>query len=159
MRFYSLDNYIFPIKKYDLVASLEVIEHIPNVQETIHKMSMSINKGGLMFLTTPNYNSFEQRVFKGKWRLFCPPEHINYFTKKTLSGILSKNGLKPISFEDEFVFSFTLGIRNKLSKILPFSIIKLITNLKKFLIYDLLNNILRFTGFEGGKMIVIARKI
>ncbi len=73
--------------------------------------------------------------------------------------MLSKNGLKVISFEDEFVFSFTLGVRSKLSRILPFSIIKLFTNVKKILIYDLLNKILRFAGFEGGKMTVIARKI
>ena len=159
VNYYSLDSFIFPIKKYDFVASLEVIEHIPNVQETIEKMSKSINQGGVMFLTTPNYNSFEQRVFKGKWRLFCPPEHINYFTKKTLSRMLSQNGLKVISIEDEFVFSFTMGVRSKLSRILPFSVIRLLTNVKKLLIYDFLNKMLRFVGFEGGKMTVIARKV
>ena len=157
--FYPLDEFIFPVKKYDLVASLEVIEHIPNVQKIVKKMSESINQGGIIFLTTPNYNSFEQRVFKKNWRLFCPPEHINYFTKKTLSNILNENGLKVISFNDEFVFSFTLGIRNKLSGIVPFSIIKLLTNMKKFLIYDLLNKVCRFIRFEGGKMTVIASKI
>ena len=54
-----------------------------------------------------------------------------------------------MSFEDEFVFSFTLGVGNQLSRILPFSIIKLSVNVKKTIIYDLLNKILRFTWFEG----------
>ena len=56
-----------------------------------------------------------------------------------------------MSFEGEFVFSFTLGAGYQLSRILPFSIIKLSVNVKKTIIYDLLNKILRFTWFEGKK--------
>jgi len=155
--FNILDNFVF--KKYDIIISLEVIEHIPNVHEVIQKMSNSLNQDGLIFITTPNYNSFEQRVFKENWRLFCPPEHINYFTKNTLIEILVQNGLEILQCEDEFVYSLSLGIRKKLSNTIPFLFIKLLTKLKKLLIYKILNRILRVLGFEGGKITIIAKKI
>jgi len=146
-------------KRYDLIAMLEVIEHIPDVQNVIEDLSKSAEIGGIMFVTTPNYNSFEQRIFRGSWRLFCPPEHINYFTKRTLSQMLIDNGWEILKVDDEFVFSFTIGLRKKLSGVAPFFFIRMISWVKKTTVYSLFNYALRLLGFEGGKITLIARKL
>jgi len=158
VNFYTLNNFDNK-KKYALIAMLEVVEHIPHVEEILKELSVSIETGGILFITTPNYNSFEQRVFKESWRLFCPPEHINFFTKKTLADLLLDCGWEVVKETDEFVFSFSLGIRKKLSKFMPFFLIRAIGWLKKILVYTVFNSILKFIGYEGGKMTMIAKKI
>ena len=121
VNFNTLDNFDNQ-KKYDLIAMLEVIEHIPHVEEILKGLSFNVETGGILFITTPNYNSFEQRLFKGSWRLFCPPEHINFFTKKTLADVLIDCGWEVVKETDEFIFSFSFGIRKKLSKICAVSL-------------------------------------
>ena len=156
--FYTLDERNLQ-KKYDLIAMLEVVEHIPDVQNIIKELSLNVEVGGILFITTPNYNSFEQRVFKESWRLFCPPEHINFFTEKTLSQMLTDSGWEILKVDDQFIFSFTIGLRKKLSGVVPFFFIRMISWVKKILVYSIFNSALRLLGFEGGKITLIARKL
>ena len=145
-------------KKYNLISMLEVVEHIPDVQITIKELTAKLEDNGFIFITTPNYNSFEQRFYKNKWRLFCPPEHINFFTKHSLIKLLEDHGYEVIKIDDEFVFSFSFGFRKLISNKCPLFLIKIISNLKQFLVYKILNILLRLLGFEGGKVTVIAQK-
>lgn len=155
--YYSSEDFYLK-QKYDLISMLEVIEHIPNLEDVFKRVSQTLRDDGLIFITTPNYNSFEQRFFKDKWRMFCPPEHINFFTKKTASDFLIKNNYEIISINDEFIFSFSLNLRKSMSSFASNEIISLLTSLKKLLVYNLFNKFLRFIGFDGGKLTIIARK-
>ena len=45
-------------EKYDLIIMRGVIEHIPNFEEIIKKLSKCVNKNGLFYITaTPNSNN------------------------------------------------------------------------------------------------------
>ena len=154
VEFYSTSDYEKDFN-FDCIVSLEVLEHIPNPEETVKYFKNNLRDGGILFLSVPNYNSFEQRVFKSNWRLWCPPEHINYFTIKSLSKLLVKNGFKIEFSETKFVYSFSFGIREKVKSRV---IVKILTQIKKYIYYKIPNIILKIIGYQGGKLILIAKK-
>jgi 2-polyprenyl-3-methyl-5-hydroxy-6-metoxy-1,4-benzoquinol methylase len=45
----------FPDKSFDIVVSCETIEHLPDPLQGLKEMSRVCRKGGLLYLTTPNY--------------------------------------------------------------------------------------------------------
>ncbi len=82
--------------EFDVITSFEVIEHINNPQEEIKNISSILSKGGLFYLTTPNFNSWSSRNLKSNWQQIHYPEHLSYYTVQTLSFLLSNFGLQPV---------------------------------------------------------------
>jgi hypothetical protein len=46
----------------------------------------------LLFITTPNCNSFDARLFGQFWHAYDPPRHLTVFTVRTLEQLLKKSG-------------------------------------------------------------------
>lgn len=84
--------------EFDIVTSFEVLEHINNPNEEIEEFKKLLRKGGLFYCTTPNFNSIMRYVLKEKYNVITYPEHLSYYTKKTLSRLLINNGFKRVKF-------------------------------------------------------------
>ena len=79
---------------FDVITSIEVIEHINNpITETknIHKL---LRKGGLFYFTTPNFNALSRLYLKEKYNVICYPEHLCYYTPSTIKKLMKKVGFK-----------------------------------------------------------------
>ena len=83
-------------KKFDLVILSEVIEHTNDPENLIDAISKLQNKHGLIYITTPNYNSLESKILKSDYGIFTYPEHLSYFTVNTLDFLLQRKGYKKI---------------------------------------------------------------
>lgn len=81
---------------FDVIVSSEVIEHINNPLEEINLFNLFLRKGGLLYITTPNFNSIERYILKGKYNVIQYPEHLCYYTPKTINLLLTKNGFKKL---------------------------------------------------------------
>lgn len=86
----------FTPNSFDIITSFEVIEHINNPSEEIHNYFKLLRKGGLFYCTTPNFNSLSRSILKEKWNTICYPEHLSYYTPKTLSNLLKLNDFSTI---------------------------------------------------------------
>jgi len=90
-------------KQYDLVMLRGVIEHFRDPISVFKKCSEIIKPGGYLFLTaTPAGDSFAFEVYREKWSLFVPLEHIHFFTVKLLDKVLSKFGFSQISHSYQY---------------------------------------------------------
>ena len=90
-------------KKYDLVMLRGVIEHFRDPISVFNKCSEIINPGGYLFLTaTPAGDSFAFDIYREKWSLFVPLEHIHFFTIKLLDQVLNKNNFSQISHHYQY---------------------------------------------------------
>lgn len=69
--FYNIDlNTKFEFKnKYDFIFAIEIIEHLENPFQFIKQMKKQLNPGGIIFLSTPNVNSFFDRIHYFFYRL------------------------------------------------------------------------------------------
>jgi 2-polyprenyl-3-methyl-5-hydroxy-6-metoxy-1,4-benzoquinol methylase len=81
-------------ESFDIVTSFEVIEHIYNPREEVKNINQVLRKGGLFYFTTPNFNAIERFILKEQYNVIQYPEHLSYYTKKTIHYLLTKNGFQ-----------------------------------------------------------------
>lgn len=79
---------------FDVITSFEVIEHINNPLKEIPIIYGMLRENGLFYCTTPNFNSILRFYFKGDFDIINYPEHLSYYTRKTINNLLTSNGLK-----------------------------------------------------------------
>lgn len=80
--------------QFDVITSFEVIEHLNTPNEELELVNKVLRKGGLFYLTTPNFNALSRHILKEKWNVIDYPEHLSYYTPKTIHFLLNKFGFK-----------------------------------------------------------------
>ena len=80
--------------KYDLITMNQVIEHFTNPTHVINRCKQLLNDSGLLYVATPNIDSYVSKIRKQEFDYLMPPEHLSYFNKTTLTNLLEKNGFK-----------------------------------------------------------------
>lgn len=81
----------------DVVVMLDVVEHLPDPNEVLALASQSLRTGGALMLTTGDFGSAMSRLMGPKWRLMTPPQHLFFFTAKSMHAMLARHGLKVVS--------------------------------------------------------------
>lgn len=79
---------------FDVVTSFEVMEHINNPREELEIIKKILRKGGALYITTPNFNGLSRRYRAENWSELCYPEHLTYYTAKTLSRVVKSFGFR-----------------------------------------------------------------
>ena len=83
---------------FDMIMMRGTIEHIPDPDSAIKKVSEFLKLGGYYYIcATPNGDSFAAELYRDKWTLYHPVQHIYHFSPKTLSSICSRFGLKLVA--------------------------------------------------------------
>lgn len=109
-------------QKFDCIISTQVIEHVYHPQEFIHHLLKHLKPGGKMIVATPNMGSFWRYLMGHRWPSFKIPEHVLYFDRQSLSGLMERVGLvgiKPLPYPHAFPVSL---IAAKLNVSLPSSL-------------------------------------
>jgi SAM-dependent methyltransferase len=81
---------------FDVVYCSEVIEHVLRPVDLLREVARVLRSGGLLYLTTPNFDSLSRRLLGARWRVLCQ-EHICYFTPRVLTRALESAGLRPLT--------------------------------------------------------------
>jgi SAM-dependent methyltransferase len=85
----------YPDRRFDLVVSLEVVEHLPAPLAHLTELCRVTRPEGLLLLTTPNFFGISGRWLGARWRVVSP-EHLGYFTLSTLSSTLRRAGYQSV---------------------------------------------------------------
>ena len=88
----ELQNIDFGNLEFDVLISIEVIEHINNPIEYLTKMNEILRPGGTIYVTTPNFNSYLRYRLKENYNVIEYPNHLGYYTKKTLGKLFNDHG-------------------------------------------------------------------
>jgi 2-polyprenyl-3-methyl-5-hydroxy-6-metoxy-1,4-benzoquinol methylase len=81
---------------FDVVYCSEVIEHLLDPSTLLREIARILRPGGLLYLTTPNFNSLSRRLLGSKWRVIGK-EHICYFTPASLAGAIREAGFRKVA--------------------------------------------------------------
>lgn len=88
----ALNRANYESESFDVITSFEVIEHINNPHEEIANFNAILRKKGLVYVTTPNFNSVSRNLLKEKWTIVEYPEHLSYYTPKTIRQVFENEG-------------------------------------------------------------------
>lgn len=110
---YENENNYFN-KKFDVIYSHGVIEHLSDPTEYFSKIKKFLNKKALLYSSTANeFNLYQLLFFLGKnnkkpknkkvspWFL-VPPEHMNYFNHKSIKKLYERFNFKIINQTSTF---------------------------------------------------------
>lgn len=89
-----LDETCFAGLAFDVVVWIEVIEHINDPNRDLAQIFRLLRPGGLLFITTPNFNSVERRLLGERFNVIDWPEHLTYYTPATLRRVLMASGFR-----------------------------------------------------------------
>lgn len=145
--FGTLEEAPFTASSFDVIRLNNIIEHIPGPSEFFTKINSLLRKGGLLVVSTPNYDSLSVLVCGKKWIYFDGQHHLFLFTPTTLKKLLAKSGFttKHIS---------TKGFHTKTGNNTSQNLIKgILLKLLKKIIFQFI----RFTK-KGHRLLVLAEK-
>lgn len=82
--------------KFDLIIFTEAIEHINDPLEFLANAYDLLNPNGLIYMTTPCITSLERILMGEKWGMIDPPEHLSYFSKRSMHSGLERSGFSKV---------------------------------------------------------------
>ena len=150
---------------FDIITSIETIEHMNNPVEDASRMAAVLRPRGLLYLTTPNFNSLSRRLLKGRWNIIEYPEHLSYYTPATITALLRGCGFERVEVQATGVSLTRLKTSLKLSAEKLISAdsgderVRVLLEESRFLrtVKRLLNHALTVSG-SGDTLKVLARK-
>ena len=97
----------FKGQQFDVVTLWHVLEHLPDLENTITAIQKLLKPNGVLIVAVPNYNSFDAKHYKRFWAAYDVPRHLWHFSQKSMSKLFSKNmkllKTKPMIFDSFYV--------------------------------------------------------
>ncbi len=81
----------YPAESFDLVVAFDTFEHIYRPLEWLEHIRRVLKPGGLIAMTTPDPSSLLARISGRGWVSFKLPEHVFYWSPKTVRRALEKD--------------------------------------------------------------------
>lgn len=80
-------------QKFSAITAWHVLEHVPNLRETLHTLKSLLDKNGTIFIAVPNYLSPDSKVYDSYWAGLDVPRHLWHFSKDSMKTLLENAGL------------------------------------------------------------------
>lgn len=101
----SLNN--FEGKQFDVVTLWHVLEHIPNLEETILELAALVKPHGTLIIAVPNFKSFDAKHYGKFWAAYDVPRHLWHFSKESMKNLFAENfhlkKIEPMIFDSFYV--------------------------------------------------------
>jgi len=95
----ELQDCTFEDESFDVIVSIECLEHLNNPNSYAEKAFQLLRTGGVFYLTTPNYNSYLRYRLGDKYDVIEYPNHLTYYTRKTLRKLFERNQFKTVKIQ------------------------------------------------------------
>jgi len=96
-------------KQYDIVVACQVIEHVRDPQEFFRTLGTIVTPGGVIVVTTPNYDTWWRRLMGSAWIGYQHPEHLFFFTPQTLTAFFQNAGFLVTGVQRDFPRPYGVG--------------------------------------------------
>lgn len=81
---------------FDLITMWDVIEHIPDPQQSLHQVRELLAPGGHLLLETQNVGSLWARLLGRRWHHYKHEEHLYHFDPATVTRLLRDCGFEVV---------------------------------------------------------------
>jgi SAM-dependent methyltransferase len=77
---------------FDVAVMFDVIEHLFDPRAVLTAIHRALKPGGMLVVTTPNFDALSRFVLGKDWAVLSPLEHMYYYTERTLAAMLEGCG-------------------------------------------------------------------
>lgn len=92
---------------FDVVTLWHVLEHLPDLENTIAKIEAFVKPGGVLIIAVPNFRSYDAKYYKNYWAAYDVPRHLWHFSKESMKVLFSSEmklvKTKPMIFDSFYV--------------------------------------------------------
>lgn len=93
--------------QFDVITLWHVLEHIPNLEETIRNLNQLLTPNGILIIAVPNYKSFDAKYYQEYWAAYDVPRHLWHFSRKSIERLFAEDfrieKIKPMIFDSFYV--------------------------------------------------------
>lgn len=81
---------------FDAAVMLDVIEHLAAPERALYALAGATRPGAALVVTTGDFGSLPARALGARWRLLTPPQHLHFFTRRSLEALLWRTGFEVV---------------------------------------------------------------
>lgn len=138
---------------FDVITAWHVLEHVPDLKETIYTLKNSLKDKGIFIVAVPNPESHDAKHYKQFWAAYDLPRHLWHFEPSAITKLFSDSGFKlektlPMVFDSFYVSMLSEKYKTGSSGLISVFMRGLISNIKA-----------NKTGKEFSSQIYIFRKV
>ncbi|MGO4919974.1 class I SAM-dependent methyltransferase [Maribacter spongiicola] len=95
-------------QKFDAITLWHVLEHLPDLDKQINKITSLLNKNGTLIIAVPNYKSYDAQYYKEFWAAYDTPRHLWHFSQNAIKSIFKNKKIVlvktlPMYFDSYYV--------------------------------------------------------
>lgn len=88
------------VGQFDACVIADVIEHVRDPATFVRQIYQLLRPGGMFFVATPSLDSWSAHIMGARWMEF-KPEHLSYFSRKTLESLLFSQGFRALTWRPD----------------------------------------------------------
>lgn len=122
-------------QKFDVITMWHVLEHVPNLDETIYNLKQFLKPKGTLVIAVPNFKSFDAEYYKEFWAAYDVPRHLWHFSQTAIRRLFFFQAMEvvntlPMKFDSFYVSLLSEKYKNGKSNFLNAFRIGFMSNLK-----------------------------
>lgn len=97
-------------KSYDVITLWHVLEHLPDLDEQVEKITSLLDDKGIVVVAVPNYKSYDAKHYGEYWAAYDVPRHLWHFSKTSISKLFERHAMEVVSIRPMFFDSFYVSL-------------------------------------------------
>lgn len=97
-------------KKFDVITLWHVLEHLPDLEGDIQRISELLSDNGTLVIAVPNFKSFDANYYGKFWAAFDVPRHLWHFSKTAIEKLFQKHQIKLMEIKPMLFDSFYVSL-------------------------------------------------
>ncbi|WP_424003963.1 class I SAM-dependent methyltransferase [Maribacter sp. IgM3_T14_3] len=95
-------------RKFEVITLWHVLEHLPDLDKQINKITSLLDKNGTLIIAVPNYKSYDAQYYKEFWAAYDTPRHLWHFSQNAIKNIFTSKKIEvvktlPMYFDSYYV--------------------------------------------------------
>jgi cyclopropane fatty-acyl-phospholipid synthase-like methyltransferase len=106
-------------RRFDAIVMLDLLEHITEPQAFLAALRGHLRPAGRLFIMTPNIRSLLARVSGPRWVSFKIPEHVVYYSPRSIRRLLADAGFEVLSVNGAGQYVTVAFLLSRLQRLVP----------------------------------------